>query len=563
MKMKMFRKMTVVALSLAMVITSFAAVPFTSFAEDDEQERVTEEFVQEAPVEAPEETAEAPSEETEEPAEKEEQESRTKLEAIPEELVLNIKVTPTNRDTLKDPENGKGYDTATYKYGKPGVLTFIFQAEWADQAAIDALVADGYTVTYDLWNGGEGGKVVAKNIDIVKGYKLKIPTENTGYKIVATITKGEGETAETEAVETITTNKVVWRKTPTDVKAKCGKKSNDVTITWDAVKSANAYYIYRKASKKTPGKPLTYLSENYIEENGCKYVDKNLPGKKKYYYYVQSVDVVQLGGEGNYYHPASNLSKAATVTVNKFLTCNIRPIGWHTTMKSTVSLYNGKTGGGTHGKVKKGTKVDVTEKYPAKIPYGSNPSRIKISFKKNGKKVTGWVKYSNAKGGVFATVAYKKKKALDWPVEQKENYVNNKEYDSSTSYLIWVSTYTQRVNIFKGSKGNWKLVRSSRCVTGVFKHLTKIGSGFSIWKHQKTRVRNFYQSTGQYYYHNLSYFSKGNSFHTVCWRVGSGKQVNFIKKTLQPGTRGCCRMYVPDATWIYNNIPMKTKVVVR
>ena len=61
----------------------------------------------------------------------------------------------------------------------------------------------------------------------------------------------------------------------------------------------------------------------------------------------------------------------------------------------------------------------------------------------------------------------------------------------------------------------------------------------------------------------MNAFQGGNAFHTVCWLYpGKGKQVNFIKANLQPGTKGCLRMHTPDAIWIYNNIPLETRVVI-
>ena len=124
-----------------------------------------------------------------------------------------------------------------------------------------------------------------------------------------------------------------------------------------------------------------------------------------------------------------------------------------------------------------------------------------------------------------------------------------------------MNTYTQRVNIFTGKKGHWKLLRTDRCTSGIFIHSTGLGSGYKIWKHQPRRVRNFVNSTAKYYYNKLSYFSKGNSFHTPCWRLSNNASVNHVKGNLQPGTQGCVRMNVEAATWIYNKVPLKTKVV--
>ena len=546
-----------------MTVTMFTSVPF-SFAEEEKEEpevvaeEVQQEEQEEAPVEEPEEQKEEdPAEEEPEAQGEDTEEDPAEVEEEPEsELTLDaeadfpeLKINAAPKLDPNDPE--VGWDP--WKNALSGKFQVVFKPEWADEEKYQALVADGWTFTYALKD--QNNKSLLGSV-AETGSVYKVSKGSTKYKIVATASKS-GE--ETKTIESNYKEKYVFLNPPSTVKVTCAKNSNYVHVKWSHVENAAGYYVYRATKKGAkPKKRPKYLAGG----DTTSYVDEKVPGKKKYYYYVAAVYRKDIDENTVEYRTCSAYSAPKAITVNKFLDCKIRAIGWHTTIKSTCALFKNKTGGATKGKVKKGTKVDVLEKYPAKVPYGSGPSRIRIRYKKNGKVKEGWIGYGRAKGGVLGTVAYKKKKAYDWPKEQKEDYVNNNGYSSSTKYLIWVSTYTQRVNIFKGKAGHWKLYKSNRCVTGAFLHLTKIGSGFSIWKHQKTRIRHFYNSTGQYYYHNLSYFSKGNSFHTVCWRVGNNKQVNFIKKNLQPGTRGCCRMYTPDATWIYNNIPMKTKVVV-
>lgn len=549
---KNFRSMISVALIVAMTITMYTSVPF-SFAEEgqEEPEVLTEEIQQEeeeeeAPEEEP--VEEKKEEEPEEPAEEKEEQDKEPELTLNDITFPELKISAAPKLDPNDPE--VGWDP--WKNALSGKFQVVFKPVWTDENKYKELVDDGWTFTYALKD--QNGKVLLDSV-AETGSVYKVSKGNTKYQIVATVSKGDVK----QEIKSDFRDKYIFIDPPSTVKVTCGKNTNYVHVKWSQVDKAAGYYVYRVTKKGSkPKKRPKYLSG----ADSTSYVDEMVPGKKTYYYYVAAVYREDVDEKTVEYRTCSASSAPKKITVNKFLNCKVRPIGWHTTIKSTCSLFKNKTGGATKGKVKKGTKVDVVEKYPAKVPYGSGPSRIRIKYKKNGKLVEGWVGYGRAKGGVLGTVAYKKKKAYDWPKDQKEAYVNNNDFSSPTKYLIWVSTYTQKVNIFKGKKGHWKLYKSKRCVTGTFLHLTKIGQGFSIWKHQKTRVRNFYHSTGQYYYHNLSYFSKGNSFHTVCWRVGNNKQVNFIKKNLQPGTRGCCRMYTPDATWIYNNIPMKTKVVV-
>ena len=53
-----------------------------------------------------------------------------------------------------------------------------------------------------------------------------------------------------------------------------------------------------------------------------------------------------------------------------------------------------------------------------------------------------------------------------------EDYVNLKDYESDTEYLIWTDIYRQLTYVFKGEKNNWDLVKSMKCSTGKNKSLT-------------------------------------------------------------------------------------------
>ncbi len=54
----------------------------------------------------------------------------------------------------------------------------------------------------------------------------------------------------------------------------------------------------------------------------------------------------------------------------------------------------------------------------------------------------------------------------DYPEEIKTAWVNLKGYQSNSKYLVWVNLTYQRVNIFEGSQGHWKLIRTCLCGSG-------------------------------------------------------------------------------------------------
>ena len=48
----------------------------------------------------------------------------------------------------------------------------------------------------------------------------------------------------------------------------------------------------------------------------------------------------------------------------------------------------------------------------------------------------------------------------DYSTLEKEIWINAKGYSSKTQYLIWVNRAYPHANVFQGSKGNWKLIKS-------------------------------------------------------------------------------------------------------
>lgn len=144
---------------------------------------------------------------------------------------------------------------------------------------------------------------------------------------------------------------------------------------------------------------------------------------------------------------------------------------------------------------------------------------------------------------------------LDRPYSQgtMEGFVNGKGYSGSTGYLIWVSLKTQTVNIFTGSKGNWKLLRSAPCASGKPATPTVRGSfrvqyHYNQWNFDTYKVRYV---TG---------FYEGYAFHSRCyspdWSVLTDPTIG------EPASHGCLRMLDEDCRFIYESIPYGTPVIV-
>lgn len=146
--------------------------------------------------------------------------------------------------------------------------------------------------------------------------------------------------------------------------------------------------------------------------------------------------------------------------------------------------------------------------------------------------------------------------ANDYDAKTKEIWINAKQYSSQTSYLVWINTTYQRVNVFQGSQGNWKLIKSCIVGTGRSGHDTPVGvytvgtrtkSGWTTEEYNVRPVVRFKMGSGLAF-HSRKYDPK----HTKMTDASIGFPVSL----------GCVRMYDEDIWWIYDYIPEKTTVVV-
>ena len=123
-----------------------------------------------------------------------------------------------------------------------------------------------------------------------------------------------------------------------------------------------------------------------------------------------------------------------------------------------------------------------------------------------------------------------------------ESFVNGSGQSSRTGYLIWVSTYTQHLYVFRGSRGNWKLIKDWECSTGDPSSPTPTGFGKAIngYKSHDDRIP---------YWCN---FQTANSIH------GHRSSYTFGS----PQSNGCVRNYNENAKWIYYNCDIGTAVII-
>lgn len=133
----------------------------------------------------------------------------------------------------------------------------------------------------------------------------------------------------------------------------------------------------------------------------------------------------------------------------------------------------------------------------------------------------------------------------------KTAYINNTGIGSNTKYLVWVNEGSETLNVFKGSKGNWKLVKSMPCSTGDREaYGTGIGytpRGFNFYYGAKT-----YDSSS-----GLRFFE----IYRESTNKSTGNPVHHLYNKQYPQSHGCTRLTVSNLNWLVNTIPLKSKVI--
>lgn len=123
----------------------------------------------------------------------------------------------------------------------------------------------------------------------------------------------------------------------------------------------------------------------------------------------------------------------------------------------------------------------------------------------------------------------------------------NKEHKlaSRTKYLIWTSLDRQKVNVFYGKKGKWKLIKVFPCSSGGIYGPTVPGWYYKVdWK------KELYDGL----YNYVEFY--GSGFHE--W-PGIVDQEKLGQHT---ASYGCVRLTKEDAQWLYDTIPIGTRVVI-
>lgn len=141
----------------------------------------------------------------------------------------------------------------------------------------------------------------------------------------------------------------------------------------------------------------------------------------------------------------------------------------------------------------------------------------------------------------------------DYSEDAKTDFVNSMQYDSQTSYMVWVSLYTQKVNVFSGYQKNWELVKSFDCATGLNDSPTTTG----VFTYSALKDRWDLRTT---YVEPVLIFNGGEAFTSRPYDSESGKLAD---ETMgEPASAGSVRMLEDDIQWMADHLPQGSLVVV-
>ena len=167
----------------------------------------------------------------------------------------------------------------------------------------------------------------------------------------------------------------------------------------------------------------------------------------------------------------------------------------------------------------------------------------------------GWTNYYNV--AIVSGTYYTTK---DYSPAVKEYYVNSvRSWGSNTSYMIWVSLYTQRVNIFKGYKGHWQLIRSGPIASGRNDCPTPV-EDVSLWG--KTERWNYPapDHNPPFYCHSVSYIDSARGFHSRPTKWGEPYGSILYDAIGYPASAGCVRLMDSECIFIYQSVPVGTAI---
>ena len=145
-------------------------------------------------------------------------------------------------------------------------------------------------------------------------------------------------------------------------------------------------------------------------------------------------------------------------------------------------------------------------------------------------------------------------------------------YSSNTNYLVLCDKSTYTVCIYKGSKGHWTRIKGPwNCTHGGSRTpaYTSDGKEKYITFTGRLTKRSATWGWGDFEYTSAAFcmnLSSGNFFHSVLFNKGSRSNpynLSPVDGNLRTNwSHGCIRLALPNAEWVWDNIPAGTRAVV-
>lgn len=308
-------------------------------------------------------------------------------------------------------------------------------------------------------------------------------------------------------------------KTPGDVSGFTATPGHDqVILSWESAADATDYYVWRG-------------SQQIYSGSATGYTDSVKSGS--YTYTIQAYRKRTVDGK---LETKKSAVSSVSITYSDSCGSTVKMMTFSGRLKSNAPYFKKATAKKKAGTLSKGTKITT-------LDFANKRFLCKLT---SGKQV--WISKDRMS---FSSQKYVKK---DYTTHVKNSYVNANGYKSSSNYLVWTSLYTQRINIFQGSKGNWKLIRSGKCASGKAKTFTPMGT-FKIGKKEKGW---FYRS---YYVKPVVHFSGANAFHSRLYRTGSNGKRLYDSSMGKPASHGCIRLMDTEIQFLYQVVPKGSTVV--
>jgi len=156
---------------------------------------------------------------------------------------------------------------------------------------------------------------------------------------------------------------------------------------------------------------------------------------------------------------------------------------------------------------------------------------------------------SNTEGTAQSSIAVEWKEPGQDPEATKPSMKT--EHSDPSNYYIDVNLSLQKVTVlYKGSQ-----IRSMLCSGGLPETPTPLGTYKTNQKIYWSYVPRFGQ--GAYYW---TRFYGSYLFHSVPHDINKNMLLEELAKIGSPASHGCIRLYLEDAKWMYENLPLGIEV---